>query len=219
MFKNNTLTDSSVKKATPILMNVEPTADEALMLAYKAGDNRAFEELIARHKKGIYNFLYRFLRQDQNVEEAFQEVFVRVIRASDSYTPTAKFTTWLYTIARNYCIDLSRQGRHRRMQVSLPDDRSGENESIKWEDRIPDYRPGPDSQVTAQDLATKLEEALQRINPDQKEVFLLREYAGLSFEDITHIVGDSVNTVKSRMRYALLALQDQFKKIGIQDPK
>lgn len=185
------------------------------MASYQKGDLHAFEVLLTRHQKGIYNFLYRFLGHNQNTEEAFQEVFERVIRGASSYAPTARFSTWLYTIARNYCIDLSRKGRFRKT-VSL-DDAPSEEKALPLSERVVSAEPNPDEIVSASNLEQKLEEALARINPDQREVFLLRERQGLPFEEIAQIVEVSVNTVKSRMRYALSALQNEFKKLGITD--
>lgn len=185
------------------------------MLSYQKGDAAAFAVLFDRHAKGIYNFLYRFLGQRENVEEAFQEVFIRVIKASANYVPTAKFSTWAYTIARNYCVDCSRKGRYRKT-VSL-DEKLEHGEAMTLGDKIPDDAARTENQVSAQNLEAKLQEALDQINPDQKEVFLLREKSNLPFDEIANIVGSSVNTVKSRMRYALLALQEVFKKLGISD--
>ncbi len=190
--------------------------DEDLMLAYKAGESGAFELLLKKHKTGIYNFLYRLMGQEENVEEAFQEVFIRVIRSADNYSPQAKFSTWVYTIARNYCIDQSRKNRLRKT-TSLDDEGTGEGASLK--DRIADSRADTAGIVGAQNLESHLQQALDAINPDQREVFLLRERSGLSFEEIAQVVGSSVNTVKSRMRYALSSLQEIFKKLGITDLK
>ncbi|EKD42189.1 MAG: hypothetical protein ACD_73C00279G0008 [uncultured bacterium] len=194
-----------------------PIPDEELMLAFQKGDVHAFNELLKRHQGGIYNFLVRFLGNSENAEEAFQEVFVRVIKASESYSPQAKFSTWVYTIARNYCIDLSRKGKFRKV-LSL-DDKTGDKDSARVEDRLMDEKADPQSYVLAKNMNFYLEKFLNVLNADQKEVFLLRERQGLPFEEIAQIVGTSVNTVKSRMRYALLFLQDEFKKIGITKPK
>lgn len=196
-------------------MNYLDASDEDLMLAYKKGDAAAFGLLLQRHKNGVYNFLYRYLGQNENVEDAFQEVFVRVINSADSYTPKAKFSTWVYTIARNFCIDLSRKGRIRN--VSSLEDQKGDSEGRSWEEKFTNDEPGPDGMADYKDLTTKLEIALQRINPDQREVFLMREKLGLPFDEIAEIAGTSVNTVKSRMRYAVFALQGECKKLGITD--
>ncbi len=188
--------------------------DETLMLAYQKGDVRAFEVLFSRYQREIYGYLYRNLAADQNKDEAFQEVFYRVIRSAPTYTVTAGFATWLYTIARNYCIDLSRK-RKLPMQNRLDTKESGaESDGIET---IPDLKTNPHKEMGLKSLNEKLERALTLINPDQKEVFLLREKQGLSFEDIAQIVGVSQNTVKSRMRYAALALRDELKKMGVLD--
>lgn len=193
-------------------------SDEELMLAYQKGNKEVFEELLGRHQNGIYNYLYRFLDQGENVEEAFQEVFIRVIKSSLSYTPTAKFTTWVYTIARNYCIDHSRKKRFRQT-ISLDQEIVEEGDSYgTLGDRMKDDRPTPEEEFGALDFSRKLQIALDRINPDQREVFLLREKSGLPFDEIATVVNASVNTVKSRMRYALAALQIELKKLGILDP-
>ncbi|MFY0537187.1 sigma-70 family RNA polymerase sigma factor [Nannocystis pusilla] len=87
----------------------EPRSDEALMLSFRDGDARAFEELVARHRRGLFNFLLRSVQNRSRAEELLQEVFLRVVRSKDRYERTAKLTTWLYTIARNLCVDESRR--------------------------------------------------------------------------------------------------------------
>ena len=76
-------------------------ADEALLQAYRAGDMRAFERLVARHEKPVWNFLRRFVRDTTTAEDLLQEVFLRVVKSADEWRGAAKFSTWLYTIARN----------------------------------------------------------------------------------------------------------------------
>lgn len=191
-------------------------SDEELMGLYQGGDDHAFEILLHRHQGGVYNFLYRFLGNTEHVEESFQEVFVRVIRASAKYQPSAKFSTWLYTIVRNFCLDELRKKKHRKL-VSLSESSSstdGES-TYSLEDRLADQKAGPDKEVAAMHLSQKLEQALDMMNPDQREVFLLREKMGLSFDEIATIVDSSVNTVKSRMRYAVTQLQETCKSLGI----
>ncbi len=188
-------------------------SDEDLMLQFQKGDAHAFNELLKRHQNGIFNFLIRFLGNAESAQEAFQEVFIRVIKASDSYSPQAKFTTWVYTIARNFCIDQSRKNRLRKM-LSL-DDKYGDGEPMRIEDKLVDEKADTQSFLAAHRLSIQLEKSLANLNPDQREVFLLRERQGLPFEEIAQVVGTSVNTVKSRMRYALIFLQDEFKKAGL----
>lgn len=199
-------------------MDYSAAKDEELFLAYQKDDQHAFDVLLSRHKSGIYNFLYRTLGNRDLTDEAFQEVFFRVIKARHSYEPQAKFTTWVYTIARNLCIDLSRK-KTPKWFLTVKDENSpdeGENDNGVV---ISDTRASAEEEISANDLKRKLQAALDKMNPDQREVFLLRENQGLSFEEIATVAGTSVNTVKSRMRYALEALREQLKKMGITDLK
>lgn len=197
-------------------MDYANASDTDLMEAYQKGDTLAFEILFNRYQKGIYNFLYRYLRGAQATDEGFQEVFLRVVKSSPNYTPQAKFSTWIYTIARNYCIDQSRKNRLRRVMGSLEDQSPRlEGEGLNWQEKVEDHKPLPDSQVSAKDISGKMEEVLETLNPDQKEVFILREKQELSFDEIAEIVGASVSTVKSRMRYALNSLKKEFSDLGL----
>src|SRR5262245_44318075 len=95
---------------------VHDESDEALMGRYRRGEVRAFELLLGRHRKAVFNFIYRYVRDPAQAEDLMQETFLRVIKGSGSYEEQSKFTTWLYTIARNLCVDASRRAKHRRAQ-------------------------------------------------------------------------------------------------------
>ncbi len=181
--------------------------DEDLMVAFQRGDNRAFEQLVKRHQHGVYNFVLRFLGNRETAEEVFQEVFIKVCRASQSYTPNGKFTTWLYTIVRNQCVDTFRRQKVREA-ISLE---GNKEEDLKLIDTLASDDVAQDVLTSAHEIEGVLEFALSRLNEDQREVFLLREKEGLKFEEIAEITGVSVNTVKSRMRYALEGLRRSLK--------
>lgn len=183
-------------------------SDEELMVAFQAGDITAFEVLIRRHQNGVFNFIVRFLGNREVAEEVFQEAFLKVHQAADRYLPNGKFTTWLYTIVRNLCVDTFRR-RKIREAVSL-DDR-GENGERNLSDTIAGDNIPADVLSSASEIESVLEKALAKLNEDQREVFLLREKEGLKFEEIAEVTGVSVNTVKSRMRYALEALRRNLK--------
>ncbi len=89
-------------------------ADEDLMVAYQKGEARAFEVLLSRHRKPVFNFILRFVGDRETAEDLLQESFMRVIKGAEAYKRQAKFTTWLYTIARNLCVDQSRRRKHRK---------------------------------------------------------------------------------------------------------
>lgn len=198
-------------------MELEGLSDEQLMTRYKDGDVRAFEVLLGRHSKPVYNFVLRSLGNPQTAEDLMQEVFLRIVKGAATYQHRAKFTTWLYTIARNLCVDTIRRQKHRRT-FSL-DTPIGENPADgTMVDRVADKVPGEDRQVMDGQFRDSLERALGRLNPDQREVFVLREFQNLPFAEIAEIVNCPVNTVKSRMRYALEGLRAALTEMGVTYP-
>ncbi|MBL7685508.1 MAG: RNA polymerase sigma factor [Deltaproteobacteria bacterium] len=195
-------------------MLIQTTSDEELMLSFQRGEVKSFEELYLRHKKPVYNYIVRYTNSPDESEEVFQEVFIKLHRAAPSYVPTAKFTTWLYTIVRNLCID------HHRKKIIRPTismDETYEDGSTSLRDRLASEDPAQDALNSDLEISKILEEALTHINEDQREVFLLREKSGLKFEEIAETLNVSVNTVKSRMRYALESLRKYLEKSGLKE--
>ncbi|MEZ4266671.1 MAG: RNA polymerase sigma factor [Myxococcota bacterium] len=182
-------------------------SDEQLMKRYLAGHPNAFQELMSRHGQKIYNFVLRQIRDASAAEELTQEAFLRVVHRADSFREESRFTTWLFSIARNLCIDHARKAKHRRtVALDAPLDRSGSGGATML-DRVADGGPGPDRQTRDKRFRETLDVALERLPDEQREVFLLREVEGLKFREIAEIVGIPENTVKSRMRYALESLR------------
>jgi RNA polymerase sigma-70 factor (ECF subfamily) len=192
----------------PIVMGMRRT-DEELMLDFQKGDVKAFEEILKRHRHGVFNFILRFLGNRETAEEVFQEVFIKIHKAADRYLPNGKFSTWLYTITRNQCVDTFRR---QKLRDAMSLDTSGKEDDTKLVDTIAGDEVPPDVLSSAHEIQTVLEFALEKLNADQREVFLLREKEGFKFEEIAEMTGVSVNTVKSRMRYALEGLKRTLKK-------
>jgi RNA polymerase sigma-70 factor (ECF subfamily) len=183
-------------------------SDEALMLRYRDGDVRAFEQLVTRHRKPIYNFVLRFVRDSAQAEDLTQETFLRLVKGADAYERQAKFTTWLFTIARNLCVDASRRGKLRRAQsLDAPGDGDEGGPSLV-ERTAADAVAGTERQAQSRELAERLRRAIEALPEEQREIFLLREVADLQFNEISNVVGVPENTVKSRMRYALEKLRE-----------
>jgi RNA polymerase sigma-70 factor (ECF subfamily) len=186
-------------------------SDEALMAAYQKGDLGAFAELVARHEKRLWNFLRRFVRDRAAAEDLLQEVFLRMIKSAPQWQPSAKVTTWLYTIARNLCTDHARRAVHRDA-LSLDASRSDDSGARPLMDRIPAAVRGAESQAMDREIADRIDAAVAGLPVEQREVFLMREVMDLPFAEIAVAVGSSEPTVKSRMRYALerlrVALED-----------
>jgi RNA polymerase sigma-70 factor, ECF subfamily len=186
---------------------VRDDSDESLMLRYRDGDVRAFELLVTRHRKPLYNFILRFVRDTAQAEDVTQEAFLRLVKGADAYERQAKFTTWLYTIARNLCVDASRRGKHRKA-ASLDAPLGDDDGAVSLLDLLPDGTAGVDRQAQSRELGLRLRQAIESLPDEQREIFLLREVADLQFNEIANVVGCPENTVKSRMRYALEKLRE-----------
>ena len=146
-----------------------------------------------------------------------QEVFLKVVRSAKSWEKQAKFTTWLYTIARNHCIDALRKASYRKT-ASLDQtlNESEDEGGSTLGDRVSDEQSiAPDRGAESLRLREKLAEAVASLSDEQREVFVMREYSGMPFKDIAAVVNVPENTVKSRMRYALEHLREHLAKAGI----
>ncbi len=189
-------------------------SDEELMILYQKGDEHAFEILYWRHQHGIFNYICHFIGESGNqAEELLQDVFLKVVKASNRYKPTAKFTTWLYQIARNGCIDHFRKMKHRRTtSLSQPID---SEEDLSVESTLANSNPSPEKAAQLNELAEVLNASIATLPEEQREVFLMREDLNLSFAEIAELLGCPINTAKSRMRYALEHLRKALKREGI----
>jgi RNA polymerase sigma-70 factor (ECF subfamily) len=186
----------------------EPASDEVLMLRYKDGDLNAFEILIEKHQQPLYAFVYKFCNDYQLAQDLVQEVFLRLIRSAKKYEPRAKFTTYMYTLAHNVCIDQLRR-KKKRPNVSLSTPLDGED-GLTIEDTMKDERSNPDKDFHQKSFEKALHAAVEELPPDQREVFLLREQQNLPFEEIARVTGCLPSTAKSRMRYALQSIREKL---------
>ncbi len=184
----------------------ELRTDESLMRAYGAGDERAFETLYARHKGATYRYFLRHTGSDRaTADELHQDLWLRVIRARLGYEAQAKFTTWLYTLARHRLIDYWRACHG----VSLA---SIEDEAIftQAEESAAASREVDDEPLHASidaETRRRLVAALTTVSPLQRDAFLLHVEGGLSLDEIATLTATSGETVKSRLRYAYRKLR------------
>jgi RNA polymerase sigma-70 factor (ECF subfamily) len=193
------------------IVTVDAT-DEELMLAFRAGDARAFELLVQRHRAPVFNFILRFAGQRARAEDILQETWLKVVRGAVSYEAKAKFTTWLYTVARNLCVDSSRKESYRQTDSLDAQDQVDGQAPIE---RAADGHVNPERDAHHARVRPLLEKALAALPAEQREVFVLREYSGIPFKDIAHVTGVPENTVKSRMRYALEGLRRSLLQLGV----
>jgi RNA polymerase sigma-70 factor (ECF subfamily) len=182
-------------------------SDETLMVRFQRGDRTAFTALVRRHQNALFNFAFRQLRVQSVAEDVVQDAFVRVVQNAAEFKHEARFTTWVYTITRNLCIDQMRK-RALRKHASLDEPKAGEEgDGPTLGEQTADGRASVERQATGTELKERIALAVDKLPDDQREVFLMREVANLPFKEIAEITGVPENTVKSRMRYALERLQ------------
>ncbi len=187
------------------------------MLAFQAGDARAFEVLVRKHRTPVFNFILRFTSHRARAEDVLQETWLKVVRSASEYTPKAKFTTWLYTIARNLCVDRARKESYRQAaSLEAPATGTSAEEGRPLGESLPDEGINPERGAYNARLRPLLERALAGLPEEQREVFVLREYSGVPFKEIAEVTGVSENTVKSRMRYALEGLRRRLAEFGVE---
>lgn len=190
-------------------MSLGDATDEALMVRFQRGERAAFAILVRRHQTGLFNFALRQIGAHAVAEEAVQDAFVRVVQNAADFKHEARFTTWLYTILRNLCIDQLRRRAHRR-HPSLDELRAshdGTEEGPTLLEQTADPKTSVERQAGGTELKERISKAVEALPDEQREVFLLREVSNLPFKEIALITGVPENTVKSRMRYALERLQ------------
>lgn len=190
-------------------------ADEELFARFRRGERPAFETLLRRHRAPLFTFVLRTLGPSERAraEDIVQDTFVRVIKASADWQHQAGFSTWLFTIARNLCLDQRRRDKHRSADSLDAPVAAGATHSLG--ETLEGFAPGPERQAMSGALRPAIELALSRLSDEQREVFILREYSGLPFKEIAQVQGIGENTVKSRMRYALESLRATLVELGI----
>ena len=165
--------------------------DEDLIHEYQLGNEEALTMLFERYKRPILNYALRILGNRADAEDVAGEVFLALFEKKDSYQPQAKFSTWLYTIARNNCISRIRK---RKFQISLwfEKDETGELQCLD----IPDDKNLPPQELARKETSFYLRRAIAKLPLEQKEALILREYQQLSYEEISQVLGCSLEKVK-----------------------
>lgn len=192
--------------------STEEITDEALMQAFARGNMNAFEQLYDRHETGVWRFVFRSVQNHAVTDDLVQDLWFSVARSAASYEPTAKFKTWLFTMARNRVIDHVRTSKN---HASI-DAENEEGESM-FSDLAAESRLGPMRQVSSREQAKALLDAIEQLPEDQREAFLLQAEGDMSVEEIAAAIGVTFETAKSRLRYArnkLKALLADFAEVS-----
>ncbi len=180
--------------------------ENELIRRSKEGDTECFSQLVLKYERRIINYAFRMLRDQNDAEDAAQEAFLRAYRKLDSFNGDSAFSTWLYTILNNICLDVLRKrkraGEH--AQISINQNSADEDE---YEIQIEDASPGPYDSYRQKAAMKALEAALEKLSDEHKAVIVMRDINGLEYDEIAKITGTSLGTVKSRISRARIALR------------
>jgi len=190
-------------------MAAEHDPDAALMLLVKQGDTEAFAELMDKYKQPVMNVVYRMLRDATEAEDVAQNVFVQVYRSASRYQVASKFSTWLFTIARNLCLnEIRRRSRHPAESLEAPNPAM---EGEAWRQFEDTKTFGPPDKVLHGELEEKIELALMELPENQRLAILLCRQDELSYEQIADVLGCSLSATKSLIHRGREALKQKLK--------
>jgi RNA polymerase sigma-70 factor (ECF subfamily) len=177
------------------------------MLDVKAGDDSSFDFLLRKYRSPLVNFLNRMVRDSSTAEDLAQEVFLRVYRARKQYTPSAKFTTWLFRIATNVALNSVRDTRHQKMEVSI-DAPTDEGDSRPMELRAPEKRI--DEHLLERDRIETIRRAILALPEKQRAAVLLHKYEEMDYAEIARVLDCSESALKSLLFRAYENLRMQL---------
>lgn len=187
--------------------NLDP--DAALMLRVKQGDTAAFTELVEKYKQPVVNLAYRTLRDATEAEDLAQNVFVQVYKSAHRYRISAKFSTWLFTIARNLCLnEIRRRSRHPAESIDAAHPEQEDQPLHQYEDKKT-FAP-PDTLLHGE-LEEKIAEALAELPENQRTAILLCRQEELSYEEIADVLGCSLSATKSLIHRGRETLKEKLK--------
>ena len=178
-------------------------ADQKLIRRCKRGEEAAFQEVLQRYRAAVYNLCWRMTRNEEDARDLGQEVFIKVFSLLDRYDEQYAFSSWLFRIATNHCIDHLRRQRLRFLSV----ERDGGLEDEEAEMQIPDQGPTPDVVLQRREAMEKLEEVIAELPPHYKVITLLRHDQQLSYEEIAETLQLPLGTVKARIHRARNMIQ------------
>ena len=185
-------------------------SDEQLFQLFQNGDMRAFDQLMIRYKDRLYNFIYGIVNDVDLAEDLAQDTYLKVFTHKDSYKELYKFSTWMYTIAKNLAFTELRK-KKRRKTSSFSDITKNE-----WEIDVPDTKSNPiDEKIMSSEKRKIIQNALSQISLDFRIIIILRDIQELSYEDVSKIIEVPLGTVKSRINRGREKLRQLLKGKGI----
>ena len=190
-------------------MSDQTDPDAVLMLRVKRGDRAAFVTLVEKYKQPLFSFVFRTLRDETETEDVAQNTFLQVWKSRARYERTAKFTTWLFTIARNLCLnEIRRRSRHPAESLEETHPEHDDQPSRQYEDKQIFL---PTENALHSELAKKIEEALAELPENQRTAILLCRQDEVSYEEIAEILGCSLSATKSIIHRGRETLKEKLK--------
>jgi RNA polymerase sigma-70 factor (ECF subfamily) len=193
-------------------MQVTQLNDKELILSYLDGNEKAFEELLSRHKQRIFTSIYLFVKDQAKAEDIFQDVFIKIVDTlrKGKYNHEGKFLQWALRISYNMCVDNFRRSK-RRPTVSP-------TENFDIFDILENQEDNAEETIMKSQTHQRIRKLVDQLPPEQREVVILRHYADMSFKEIAQLTRVSINTALGRMRYALINIRRMMeeKQIALQ---
>lgn len=185
--------------------------EKILLEKARKGDVDAFGMLIKEHEKKAFNIAYRFLKNPEDAQDITQEAFLRAFRSIKKFKGNSSFSTWLYRIINNTCIDFIRAKQNK---VSDSIDKTINYDGEELELQIPSDKNDPVELTETSEISALMKSVLAELPDDQKMAIVLRDIQGFSYQEIAEITGVGMGTVKSRINRARLALKELIQQRG-----
>ena len=191
----------------------EPREDAVLIRAFREGDKAAFDNLVLKHKDRVFNLCYRLLGDYEEANDSAQEAFIKVYGSLKKFRFESAFSTWLYRIAVNTCKNKLKSSAFRQKRKMIPIDNPVSGNMIHPGQEIQDEGQSPAMELEKKERMRVIQEAINALPPDQKEVVTLRDIEGFSYEEVAEITGFNLGTVKSRLARARQDLRKKLRSV------
>ncbi len=179
-------------------------SDERLLLAARAGDKQALETLLERHQEQVYRFGMKMCRDPEDAKDVLQDTLLAMARGVRDFRGASSLSTWLYTVARSFCIK-----KRRRSKFAPEEERSLDSDVAGEARRLAAPGDNPDDALAGREVDHALEQAIEALDPMYREVLLLRDVEGLTAPEVAEVLGVSVQAVKSRLHRARLSVRER----------
>ncbi|MEA1960455.1 MAG: sigma-70 family RNA polymerase sigma factor [Bacillota bacterium] len=185
-------------------------SDEQLVKKSLRGESQAFDELVEKYQHKVYSLAFRYMGNEEDAYDAAQETFIKAYRSLRTFKGDASFSTWIYRITTNVCLDEIRRRKRRILPLSL-DEPLATTDGNEVEKEIPDNSPTVDLLYEQKEFSQYIQSLLDEMKPEHKTAIILRDIMDLSYEEIAEVLHCSIGTVKSRLSRARNVLK---KKLG-----